>query len=47
VRQSPLSYFPRDDQDQRAVEEVQLTLGALFAGTAFLRGMKFLARITS
>jgi len=39
VRRRPLGYFPRDDQDQRAVEEVQLTLGALFASTSAFCGV--------
>ena len=47
-RVRPPSCLPRNDQDQRAIEEVRQTLSSMFASTsAFLRGMKFLARGTS
>ena len=40
--------FPRRDQDQRAIKEVQQTLSSMFASTsALLRGMKLLGRVTS
>jgi len=48
VRQRLPRGFPRRDQDQRAIKEVQQTLSSMFASTgAFLRGMKFLGRVTS
>ena len=48
LRGRPSGCLPRNDQDQRAIEEVQQTLNSMFASTsALLRGMKFLARVTS
>jgi len=43
-----MNWPPTSDQDQRAIEEVGQTLSSMFASTsALLRGMKFLARVTS
>jgi len=48
LRRRPTSCLPRNDQDQQAIEEVRQTLGSMFASTStFLRGMKFLTRVTS
>ena len=38
--------LPRNDQDQRAIEEVQLTLTSMFTSTsALLQGLAFLHRV--
>jgi hypothetical protein len=48
VRRRPSSGLARSEEDQRAIRAIQQTLGSMFASTsALLRGMKFLARVTS
>ena len=49
ARRRPPSRFPKSDQDQRAIEEVQQTLSTLLftSHSAVLRGLKFLARVES
>ena len=48
ARGPAINWQPTSDQDQRAIEAAQQTLSSMLTShSALVRGMKFLARVTS